>query len=240
MSLLYLAWTHLYLTPTCLLQKILFLNCIFRNYNYCTLNHSDLHCILFSRSRLLHLTRTKSCSVFQPQKYLEEYLNGLLESVFCRNDHSMVRSFRKDTNTNGGLHHNYMILFTFSWSSSLLARSPLSLILDQKACKKTFYYFTASVQAVGTFLSPLCFREGPIFKRSGGHRIQGLNCIGHHRFCFRWSRRWLVVKDSFLMYMNRDYGRINFVLLFDKEFKVKVGRAYTDTRYGVCVENFTR
>uniref|UniRef100_H2UXH5 Phospholipase n=1 Tax=Takifugu rubripes TaxID=31033 RepID=H2UXH5_TAKRU len=114
-------------------------------------------------------------------KYLEEYLNGLLENVFCRNDHSC-----------------------------------------------------------GTFLLPLCFREGPIFKRSGGHRIQGLNCFGHHQFCFRWSRRWLVVKDSFLMYMNRDYGRINFVLLFDKEFKVKVGRAYTDTKYGVCFENFTR
>uniref|UniRef100_A0A8C9XER7 Phospholipase n=1 Tax=Sander lucioperca TaxID=283035 RepID=A0A8C9XER7_SANLU len=82
--------------------------------------------------------------------------------------------------------------------------------------------------------------EGPIFKRSGGHRIQGLNCIGHHQFCFRWSRRWLVVKDSFLMYMNRDNGHINFVLLFDPEFKVKVGRAHTDTRYGVCIENFSR
>uniref|UniRef100_A0A8C3B000 Phospholipase n=1 Tax=Cyclopterus lumpus TaxID=8103 RepID=A0A8C3B000_CYCLU len=82
--------------------------------------------------------------------------------------------------------------------------------------------------------------EGPIYKRSGGHRIQGLNCIGHHQLCFRWSRRWLVVKDSFLMYMNRDNGKINFVLLFDPEFKVKVGRAHTDTRYGVCFENFTR
>nr|XP_057943877.1 phospholipase D1 isoform X2 [Doryrhamphus excisus] len=82
--------------------------------------------------------------------------------------------------------------------------------------------------------------EGPIFKRSGGHRIQGLNCIGHHQFCFRWSRRWLVVKDSFLMYMNRDNGSINFVLLFDPEFSVKVGRAYTDTKYGVCINNFTR
>ena len=83
-------------------------------------------------------------------------------------------------------------------------------------------------------------REGPISKRSGGHRIQGLNCIGHHQFCFRWSHRWLVVKDSFLMYMNRDYGKINFVLLFDPEFKVKVGRTFTDTKYGVCFENFTR
>eukprot|EP00066_Takifugu_rubripes_P006403 XP_003971177.1 PREDICTED: phospholipase D2 [Takifugu rubripes] len=124
-------------------------------------------------------------------KYLEEYLNGLLENVFCRNDHSMLE---------------------------FLSVGALSFVTD---------------------LGPKGL-EGPIFKRSGGHRIQGLNCFGHHQFCFRWSRRWLVVKDSFLMYMNRDYGRINFVLLFDKEFKVKVGRAYTDTKYGVCFENFTR
>ncbi|XP_044226561.1 phospholipase D1 [Thunnus albacares] len=124
-------------------------------------------------------------------KYLEEYLNGLLENAFCRNDHSMLE---------------------------FLSVGALSFITD---------------------LGPKGL-EGPIFKRSGGHRIQGLNCIGHHQFCFRWSRRWLVVKDSFLMYMNRDHGNINFVLLFDPEFKVKVGRAYTDTRYGVCFENFTR
>uniref|UniRef100_A0A671XT76 Phospholipase n=1 Tax=Sparus aurata TaxID=8175 RepID=A0A671XT76_SPAAU len=135
--------------------------------------------------------RTSSKMVSNKPKYLEEYLNGLLENSFCRNDHSMLE---------------------------FLSVGALSFVTD---------------------LGPKGL-EGPIFKRSGGHRIQGLNCIGHHQFCFRWSRRWLVVKDSFLMYMNRDNGRINFVLLFDPEFKVKVGRAYTDTRYGVCIENFTR
>uniref|UniRef100_A0A8C3AZD2 Phospholipase n=1 Tax=Cyclopterus lumpus TaxID=8103 RepID=A0A8C3AZD2_CYCLU len=124
-------------------------------------------------------------------KYLEEYLNGLLENSFCKNDHSMLE---------------------------FLSVGALSFVTD---------------------LGPKGL-EGPIYKRSGGHRIQGLNCIGHHQLCFRWSRRWLVVKDSFLMYMNRDNGKINFVLLFDPEFKVKVGRAHTDTRYGVCFENFTR
>ncbi|XP_074467249.1 phospholipase D2 [Sebastes fasciatus] len=138
----------------------------------------------------LHGTeRTRRTS--SKMKYLEEYLNGLLENSFCRNDHSMLE---------------------------FLSVGALSFVTD---------------------LGPKGL-EGPIFKRSGGHRIQGLNCIGHHQFCFRWSRRWLVVKDSFLMYMNRDNGRINFVLLFDPEFKVKVGRAYTDTKYGVCIENFTR
>lgn len=138
----------------------------------------------------LHGTdRTRRAS--SKMKYLEEYLNGLLENAFCRNDHSMLE---------------------------FLSVGALSFVMD---------------------LGPKGL-EGPIFKRSGGHRIQGLNCIGHHQFCFRWSRRWLVVKDSFLMYMNRDNGSINFVLLFDPEFKVKVGRAHTDTRYGVCFENFTR
>lgn len=84
------------------------------------------------------------------------------------------------------------------------------------------------------------FREGPIIKRSGGHRVLGLNCIGHHRVCFRWSHRWLVVKDSFLLYMSRDNNEINFVLLFDPEFEVKVDRAETGTEYGVCIKNFTR
>uniref|UniRef100_A0A672N3M5 Phospholipase n=1 Tax=Sinocyclocheilus grahami TaxID=75366 RepID=A0A672N3M5_SINGR len=116
------------------------------------------------------------------QKYLEEYLNNLLENTFCRNYHGMVRTS----------------LFVFFHS------------------------------------------EGYILKRSGGHRIQGLNCIGHHQFCFRWSRRWLVVKDSFLLYMSRDPGIVSFVLLFDPELKVLVGRVYTDTKHGVSIENFSR
>ncbi|KAJ8396444.1 hypothetical protein AAFF_G00017500 [Aldrovandia affinis] len=124
-------------------------------------------------------------------KYLEEYLNGLLENSFCKNYHGMLE---------------------------FLDVSPLSFIKD---------------------LGPKGL-EGFILKRSGGHRIQGLNCIGHHQFCFRWSHRWLVVKDSFLLYMNREAGVISFVLLFDPELKVLVGRCYTDTKHGVCIQNFTR
>ncbi|KAG7484857.1 hypothetical protein MATL_G00053770 [Megalops atlanticus] len=124
-------------------------------------------------------------------KYLEDYLNGLLENTFCKNYHGMLE---------------------------FLDVSPLSFIKD---------------------LGPKGL-EGFILKRSGGHRIQGLNCIGHDRFCYRWSRRWLVVKDSFLLYMNREAGVISFVLLFDPELKVQVGRCHTDTKHGVCIQNFSR
>ncbi|KAI1903217.1 hypothetical protein AGOR_G00024950 [Albula goreensis] len=117
-------------------------------------------------------------------KYLEEYLNGLLENTFCKNYHGMLE---------------------------FLDISPLSFIKD---------------------LGPKGL--------SGGHRVQGLNCFGHHQICFRWSRRWLVVKDSFLLYMNKEAGAISFVLLFDPEFKVQVGRCFTDTKHGVCIQNFSR
>ncbi|XP_006861903.1 PREDICTED: phospholipase D1 isoform X2 [Chrysochloris asiatica] len=82
--------------------------------------------------------------------------------------------------------------------------------------------------------------EGMIMKRSGGHRIPGLNCCGQGRACYRWSRRWLIVKDSFLLYMKPDNGAIAFVLLVDKEFQIKVGKKETETKYGLRIDNLSR
>ncbi|KAG9471433.1 phospholipase D2 [Eleutherodactylus coqui] len=82
--------------------------------------------------------------------------------------------------------------------------------------------------------------EGFILKRSGGHRIQGCNCFGHHQICYRWSKRWLVVKDSFLLYLKPDSGEISFVLLYDPQFKIEVGKKTTETKYGVSIENYIR
>ncbi|XP_032197231.1 phospholipase D1 isoform X4 [Mustela erminea] len=82
--------------------------------------------------------------------------------------------------------------------------------------------------------------EGMIMKRSGGHRIPGLNCCGQGRACYRWSKRWLIVKDSFLLYMKPDSGAIAFVLLVDKEFKIKVGKKETETKYGLRIDNLSR
>lgn len=82
--------------------------------------------------------------------------------------------------------------------------------------------------------------EGMIMKRSGGHRIPGSNCCGQGRACYRWSRRWLIVKDSFLLYMKPDNGAIAFVLLVDKEFRITVGKKETETKYGLRIDNLSR
>uniref|UniRef100_A0A4W4H112 Phospholipase n=1 Tax=Electrophorus electricus TaxID=8005 RepID=A0A4W4H112_ELEEL len=82
--------------------------------------------------------------------------------------------------------------------------------------------------------------EGMVHKRSGGHRIPGLNCCGHSKICYRWSKRWLVVKDSFLLYMKPDSGAISFVLLVDREFSVKMDSKDTETQHGVRIDSLCR
>uniref|UniRef100_A0AAQ5ZRH4 Phospholipase n=1 Tax=Amphiprion ocellaris TaxID=80972 RepID=A0AAQ5ZRH4_AMPOC len=95
-------------------------------------------------------------------------------------------------------------------------------------------YFSVGLEAL------LSFREGMVLKRSGGHRIPGLNCCGRSKMCYRWSKRWLVVKDSFLLYMKPDSGAISFVMLFDKEFSIKMDSKDTETKHGVRVDSLNR
>lgn len=82
--------------------------------------------------------------------------------------------------------------------------------------------------------------EGMIYKRSGGHRIPGMNCCGHSQACYRWSKRWLVVKDSCMLYMKPDSGAISFVLLVDKEFSIKMDSKETETKHGVRIDSLSR
>uniref|UniRef100_A0A3Q3GAH9 Phospholipase n=1 Tax=Labrus bergylta TaxID=56723 RepID=A0A3Q3GAH9_9LABR len=69
--------------------------------------------------------------------------------------------------------------------------------------------------------------EGMIYKRSGGHRIPGMNCCGHTQACYRWSKRWLVVKDSCLLYMKPDSG-------------IKMDSKETETKHGVRIDSLSR
>lgn len=52
--------------------------------------------------------------------------------------------------------------------------------------------------------------------------------------------RWLVVKDSFLLYMCLETGSISFVQLFDPGFEVQVGKRSTEARYGVRIDTSHR
>lgn len=52
--------------------------------------------------------------------------------------------------------------------------------------------------------------------------------------------RWLVVKDSFLLYMRLETGTISFVQLFDPGFEVQVGKRRTEARYGVRIDTSHR
>ncbi|KAL1779001.1 phospholipase D2 [Sigmodon hispidus] len=82
--------------------------------------------------------------------------------------------------------------------------------------------------------------EGVIRKRSGGHRVPGFTCCGRDQVCYQWSKRWLVVKDSFLLYMRLETGTISFVQLFDPGFEVQVGKRSTEARYGVRINTSHR
>lgn len=112
--------------------------------SYCMAHNGNFIKINFRQSTNLHMNFSLSLynfPLFYYQKYLEDYLNGLLENVFCRNDQSMVIPSKQrytDTCKVDAMWHDGIFSSTFfSWNSSPLVLSPSSLILDPKACKQT-------------------------------------------------------------------------------------------------------
>ncbi|WKX95036.1 hypothetical protein Q1695_011916 [Nippostrongylus brasiliensis] len=70
--------------------------------------------------------------------------------------------------------------------------------------------------------------EGFVKKRPGGARV----FLGWKQCCVRyflpWSKRWLMVRDSFVAYMHHRTEQIRLVLLMDKDFKVAAGGKEAD------------
>uniref|UniRef100_A0A672PMY3 Phospholipase n=1 Tax=Sinocyclocheilus grahami TaxID=75366 RepID=A0A672PMY3_SINGR len=122
----------------------------------------------------------------------------------------------------------------------LLFQKQLEDYLNKLLRMAMYRKYYATVNSPFCTYKPVSFREGIVYKRSGGHRIPGMNCCGHNEVCYRWSKRWLVVKDSFLLYMKPDTGAISFVLLVDNEFSIKMDSKYTETKHGVSIENLSR
>ncbi|VDN60541.1 unnamed protein product [Dracunculus medinensis] len=67
------------------------------------------------------------------------------------------------------------------------------------------------------------YAEGFVKKRPGGNRV----FIGWKQFCVRhflcWSKRWLILKDSSVCYMDANNEQIRFVIFFDRDFGVSAG-----------------
>lgn len=93
-----------------------------------------------------------------------------------------------------------------------------------------------------TFISDFGIRlikEGLIKKRSGGYKVN-IGCCSTFSCSCCWDKRWLVVKDSWVAYLNPKSGEIRTVLLVDHKFKVLSGVDETDHKYGLCIENLSR
>ncbi|KAI1885071.1 hypothetical protein AGOR_G00216410 [Albula goreensis] len=82
--------------------------------------------------------------------------------------------------------------------------------------------------------------EGLILKKSGGNTFPVCYWCGSNSVCYRWSKRWLVVKDSFVLYMRPEDGQVGTVILYDKGFHIKTGTEETGVRHGVTIENLCR
>uniref|UniRef100_A0A915PPP7 Phospholipase n=1 Tax=Setaria digitata TaxID=48799 RepID=A0A915PPP7_9BILA len=70
--------------------------------------------------------------------------------------------------------------------------------------------------------------ESFVKKRPGGGRVfigWKQCCV---RYCLRWSKRWLILKDSSVCYMNPRTEQMRFVLLFDRDFDVSAGSNETE------------
>lgn len=52
--------------------------------------------------------------------------------------------------------------------------------------------------------------------------------------------RWLVAKDSYVAYMNKDRTTIRAVMLYDGDFKVNTGKLETKIKNGVMISNLQR
>ncbi|GFN77900.1 phospholipase d1 [Plakobranchus ocellatus] len=85
-------------------------------------------------------------------------------------------------------------------------------------------------------------KEGLIEKCSGGRRIniQCCGCLQNLHLAGTWNKRWLVVKDSCILYIRPEDGHVRDTLLMDSAFKVRCGIRETGAKHGVLIENYSR
>lgn len=96
-------------------------------------------------------------------------------------------------------------------------------------------------------------KEGTILKRTGSGAKTRCNFLGLYEcglcikcnyfctsLCGKWQKRHLVVKDTFVAYLNPQDGRIKSVILMDNGFGISLGVYTTGSRSGMQIANLSR
>lgn len=78
-------------------------------------------------------------------------------------------------------------------------------------------------------------KEGLIKKRSFN-----IGCCYAINFNFFWESRWLVLKDTWIGYLNPQTGLLKSVFLVDQGFRVQNGVESTGNRNGLLIENLSK
>jgi phospholipase D1/2 len=55
-----------------------------------------------------------------------------------------------------------------------------------------------------------------------------------------WRHRWVVVKDTWIAYIQPSSGKIHAVMLFDQGFEVIRGLVHTQIPHGLIISNLSR
>jgi len=65
-------------------------------------------------------------------------------------------------------------------------------------------------------------------------------CSSAFNFSFFWDNRWLIIKDTFVAYLDNKTGEIRSVLLVDHNFNVSSGYQATGEKHGLLIENLSK
>ncbi|KAL3222996.1 hypothetical protein MRX96_027886 [Rhipicephalus microplus] len=121
-------------------------------------------------------------------------------------------------------------------------KKPESLLSQEEVQQRAMQFLEVSHLSFVAGLGPKG-REGLVYKRSGGHH-SARGCVRLHflfyQCCSRWRKRWLIAKDTCVLYVRPRDGVIKSVLLMDQGFQVQSGFMATGVNHGLLVTNLTR
>lgn len=81
------------------------------------------------------------------------------------------------------------------------------------------------------------YKEGIVKKNSGGYRH---GCCANIGARIKWLKRWLIIKDTWIAYLNPKTGDVRAIMLVDKYFLVRTGRLHTGSVKKLSILNSSR